>query len=100
MLRRRLDQGLRRSTFKLSGFETNALLDVPRARTRPTALFRMGWIADYPSLDNFLYPVHVRGGLYGSYTFYSNPQVDALFEQARATADAPQRYDLYTRPRS
>ena len=28
-------------------------------------------------------------------SFYKNPQFDALLDQARATADPTQRYDLY-----
>ena len=59
-------------------------------------LFRMGWLADYPSMDNFLYPLFQSAqARTGSYTFYSNKQVDDLLQQARSTADATQRYNLY-----
>ena len=59
-------------------------------------LFRSGWIADYPSMDDFLYPLFdsATSGS-GSSTFYSNKQVDQLLTQARETADATQRYNLY-----
>jgi len=59
-------------------------------------LFRMGWIADYPSMDNFLYPLfQSQQSRTGSYTFYNNPKFDALLQQARSTLDATQRHALY-----
>jgi oligopeptide transport system substrate-binding protein len=59
-------------------------------------LYPVGWMADYPSMDAFLYPLFYSDqSRTGSYTFYSNQQVDDLLLQARATADAPQRHNLY-----
>ena len=59
-------------------------------------LFRMGWIADYPSMDDFLYPLfQSQQARTGSYTFYDNPQFDALLQQARSTLDTTQRHALY-----
>ena len=81
-------------TFKLNGIETNAYW-TGLSENKPPALFRMGWVADYPSIDNFIYLFTTKGGKYGSYTQYSNPQVDKLFAQARATLDVAQSYNLY-----
>jgi len=81
-------------TFKLSGIETNAFW-TGLSENKPPALFRMGWVADYPSIDNFIYLFTTKGGKYGSYTQYSNPQVDKLFTQARGTQDVAQSYNLY-----
>ena len=59
-------------------------------------LFRMGWSADYPSMDDFLYPLFQSdNSQYGSYTFYGNKQVDQLLVKARGTADDTQRHNLY-----
>ncbi len=59
-------------------------------------LFRVAWIADYPSMDAFLYPLFQSDqSPTGSYTFYSNPGVDELLQKARATMDAQQRQNLY-----
>lgn len=59
-------------------------------------LFRMGWVADYPSMDDFLYPLfQSQQARTGSYTFYDNPKFDALLQQARSTLDATQRHALY-----
>jgi peptide/nickel transport system substrate-binding protein/oligopeptide transport system substrate-binding protein len=59
-------------------------------------LFRVAWIADYPSMDAFLYPLFQSDqSPTGSYTFYSNAGVDELLQKARATMDAQQRQNLY-----
>jgi oligopeptide transport system substrate-binding protein len=82
-------------TFKLSSIETNAYWASLTAN-KPPALFRYGWVADYPLIDNFVYLFTTKGGKYGSDTWYSNPQVDKLFTQARATPDIAQANTLYT----
>ena len=59
-------------------------------------LFRVSWIADYPAMDAFLYPLFQSDqSPTGSYTFYSNQGVDELLQKARATTDAQQRHNLY-----
>jgi oligopeptide transport system substrate-binding protein len=83
---------------KLSNFEWGTFLDKLSKGNAGSGsqLFRMGWIADYPSMDNFLYPLFQSSqARTGSYTFYSNKQVDALLQQARSTVDDQQRYNLY-----
>ena len=77
-------------TFKLNGIETNSYW-TQAGQNKAPALLRMGWIADYPSIDNFIYLFTTEGGKYGSYSWYSNPQVDKLFKQARSTVDETQR---------
>lgn len=79
---------------KLNGLETNAYW-TSLGEGKAPGMFRMGWIADYPSIDNFIYLFTTDGGRYGSYTFYSNPKVDELYEKARGTVDQQQRYNLY-----
>jgi oligopeptide transport system substrate-binding protein len=80
--------------FKLGGVETNSYW-TQAGENKFDGLVRMGWIADYPSIDNFIYLFTTAGGKYGSYSFYSNPEVDKLFEQARATVDETARFNLY-----
>jgi len=83
---------------KLSNYEWGTFLDKLSKGNQGdgSQLFRMGWLADYPSMDNFLYPLFQSSqARTGSYTFYSNKQVDALLLKARSTLDAPQRYNLY-----
>jgi oligopeptide transport system substrate-binding protein len=59
-------------------------------------LFLSGWIADYPSMDDFLYPTFESGSSPTSFfTCYSNPAVDAVLGRARATADPEARVQAY-----
>lgn len=58
--------------------------------------YRLGWAADYPSMDNFLFPLvqsEASGANMGVY--YQNPQVDELITKARGTADETQRLNTY-----
>jgi ABC-type transport system substrate-binding protein len=66
-----------------------------RLRAGKSQTFLMGWMGDYPSMDNFLYPLFHSGGPNGLFTFYSNPHVDALLRRARATPDQQARVQLY-----
>jgi peptide/nickel transport system substrate-binding protein/oligopeptide transport system substrate-binding protein len=55
---------------------------------------RLGWIADYPRQDNFLYPqFHSESG--DNFAFYANEEVDAKLDEARGTTDADARVALY-----
>jgi peptide/nickel transport system substrate-binding protein len=57
-------------------------------------MFRLSWYADIPDPDNVLSPLlHSTGS--SNYTFYRNPLVDQLLEQARKTFDEAQRIALY-----
>ena len=60
-------------------------------------LFVWGWLADYPSPDNFLYLLFhsARPVRETSATYYDDPEVDRLLEEARATLDEGRRLDLY-----
>lgn len=60
----------------------------------PASLDRLAWSMDYPTPDNFLYPL-----LYSSSkdnkTNYNNPDYDKLVENARKEKDADARVKLY-----
>ena len=51
---------------------------------------RLGWTADYPILDNFLYPLFYTGNG-DNRAHYSNPEVDAAMDAARQTVDLDAR---------
>ncbi len=59
-------------------------------------LYRLGWLADYPSMDDFLYPLF-QSSVSGvnTFSFYSNPTVDKLLATARGTVDETQRLQIY-----
>ncbi len=48
-----------------------------------TGLFRTGWQMDYPSIENFLVPLYATGASAND-GGYSNPEFDALLEEAAA----------------
>jgi oligopeptide transport system substrate-binding protein len=51
-----------------------------KARNKePLGLFRMGWIFDYPAIENYLGPLYTTTGS-SNYYGYSNPEFDALVE--------------------
>ena len=79
---------------ELANFEWATFLD--KTSKGEGQVYRSGWLADYPSLDNFLYPLFESNQPPElNNAFYKNPEFDALLQQARGTADADQRYDLY-----
>lgn len=55
---------------------------------------RLGWVADYPIMDNFLYPLFTTGAG-DNKSSYSNPTVDNQIKDARATTDTTARLALY-----
>lgn len=60
----------------------------------PMGLFRMGWIADYPVLENYLEPLyHSRGS--SNYYGYVNPEFDRLLAEGNKAATAEQALALY-----
>lgn len=57
-------------------------------------MFFLGWSADYPDPQDFL-DIHFHSASDGNSTGYSNPEVDALLEQARVEQDEERRFALY-----
>jgi oligopeptide transport system substrate-binding protein len=56
--------------------------------------FILGWCADYPDPQNWL-SVYWKTGAFGERIGYSNPDFDALVDQADVELDAAKRADLY-----
>jgi oligopeptide transport system substrate-binding protein len=57
-------------------------------------LFRLGWIADYPSPDGFLTPLFSSTSP-DNLTGLASPEIDQKLAAARAEADPPKRLALY-----
>ena len=53
-------------------------------------MFRLAWHADFPDPDNALFPL-LHSASPTNHTFYRNPVVDQLLEQARKAFDEAQR---------
>ncbi|MFN2505814.1 MAG: ABC transporter substrate-binding protein [Acidimicrobiales bacterium] len=64
--------------------------------------FRSGWIADYNSYDNMLFPLFGSSqiGTGDNHTQYSNPRFDSLIEEARRTTEISKRNGLYQQAES
>lgn len=57
---------------------------------------RSGWYADYPTADNFTYDLFHSDAIGGNnHGYYSNPEFDALIDQAKATVDGDEAAELY-----
>jgi ABC-type transport system substrate-binding protein len=56
---------------------------------------RSGWLADYPTYDNFMYDLFSTDSLDGNNYGYSNTEFDDLIAQAKAETDDDARGDLY-----
>jgi len=59
-----------------------------------TQIYRSGWIADYPSIENFLNPIYRTGGSSND-NAYSNPEVDAKLKAADEETDETKANKLY-----
>ena len=57
-------------------------------------MFDIGWIADYPDPQNFL-DILFHSESSNNHTNYSNPEVDALLEQARTETNEAERLPIY-----
>ncbi|MGH8867999.1 MAG: peptide ABC transporter substrate-binding protein [Actinomycetes bacterium] len=76
----RQNLGIKSVVFKQKQFaEYLADLDADKA----TGPFRLGWIMDYPSPQNYLEPIYGTGGSSNA-SEYSNAQVDQLIEKGNS----------------
>jgi oligopeptide transport system substrate-binding protein len=57
-------------------------------------MFSLGWIGDYPDPQNFLDMLFHSQSAY-NHSHYSNPDLDALVEEARVEQDSDKRLALY-----
>jgi ABC-type oligopeptide transport system substrate-binding subunit len=60
----------------------------------PYQMYQLGWIADYPDPQNFLEVLFYSESAQ-NHGGYSNPEVDALLEEARGIQDPDERLALY-----
>ena len=65
-----------------------------RLRSKDNSMYRLGWIAEYPTADAFLNPLFDAQSP-DNHSGFSSSKVDALLERARATASDNKRVQLY-----
>lgn len=90
--------------------DVNAALGPGTVRLRPVSqaewldavrdgsarFFLSGWLAEYPAVDSFLYPLFHQGRVgTDNVTRYTNRKVSELLDAARRTVDPAARADLY-----
>jgi ABC-type transport system substrate-binding protein len=72
-----------------------------KIRKGTTQLFRLGWNADYPDPENFLFLLYgpqSRARTQGENAAnYANPEYDALFERMKSMANGPERQRIIDR---
>jgi oligopeptide transport system substrate-binding protein len=56
---------------------------------------RSGWIADYPTYDNFMFDLFHTTALDGNNYGFSNTEFDGLVDDGKATVDADEQAGLY-----
>jgi oligopeptide transport system substrate-binding protein len=76
----------------LDGIEFATFID--RISAGDFAMAYLGWMADYPIMDNFLYSLFSTENE-NNYSSYSNPDVDQALLDARSTADTASRLAKY-----
>ncbi|MDI6799940.1 MAG: ABC transporter substrate-binding protein [Actinomycetota bacterium] len=80
--------------FDISGFEVAALYD--KIQAGELSFYRMGWTADYPTADCFLYPLfYSKNAGYDNLSFYKNPDLDEMLIAARGELDSTKRIEMY-----
>ncbi|MDW5324490.1 ABC transporter substrate-binding protein [Plantactinospora sp. KLBMP9567] len=61
---------------------------------QPVGLIRMGWLMDYPSMENYLGPLYTTNGS-SNYYGYSNPEFDRLVQEGTTSATPEEAVKKY-----
>jgi ABC-type transport system substrate-binding protein len=69
-----------------------------KIKSKACQIFTLGWVADYPDAENFLFLFYGKNVSPGpNNANYVNPEFDVLFEEATMTFDSPERQAEYRR---
>ena len=79
---------------ELNPVESTTYTALTKDITTAPQMYILGWCADYPDPQNWL-SVYWKTGGFGQRIAYSNPDFDALVNEADTTTDAAKRADLY-----
>lgn len=69
-------------------------LDPKKQADGVTGPFRLGWVMDYPSMQNYLENLH-GSGAGSNYTTFSNAEFDDLMAQGKSAASLDEAVSLY-----
>lgn len=80
--------------IKLDPVEPTTYTALTKDISTAPQMFILGWCADYPDPQNWL-SVYWKTGAFGERIGYSNPDLDAMLNEADVTLDATKRMELY-----
>jgi oligopeptide transport system substrate-binding protein len=80
--------------IKLDPVEPTTYTNLTKDVATTPQMFILGWCADYPDPQNWL-SVYWKTGGFGERIAYSNPEFDALVNEADQSTDATKRAQLY-----
>lgn len=80
--------------IKLDPVEPTTFTSLTKDINTAPQMFILGWCADYPDPQNWL-SVYWKTGAFGKRIGYSNPDLDAMLNEADVTLDATKRMELY-----
>jgi oligopeptide transport system substrate-binding protein len=80
--------------IELNPVEPTTFTALTKERETSPQMYILGWCADYPDPQNWL-SVYWKTGAFGERVGYSNPDFDALVDQADTTVDPATRAELY-----
>ena len=63
-------------------------------KKQTVGMFRMGWVMDYPSMENYLGPLYTTDGS-SNYYGYSNPEFDNLVKEGSAATTPDEAIEKY-----
>ncbi len=79
---------------ELNPVESTTYTALTKDITTAPQMYILGWCADYPDPQNWL-SVYWKTGGFGQRIAYSNPDFDALVNEADTTTDPAKRAELY-----
>ena len=80
--------------IKIDPVETTTCVALTKDINTAPQMYILGWCADYPDPQNWL-SVYWKTGAFGENIGYSNPEFDALVDEADTTVDPARRAKLY-----
>jgi len=80
--------------IKLDPVESTTYTSLTKDVNTAPQMFILGWCADYPDPQNWL-SVYWKTGAFGERIGFSNPDMDAIMNQADAELDPTKRSELY-----
>lgn len=83
------------SSYKIDVQELDWPTFLKKQRAKELPIFYLGWIADYPSADNFVGPFYYSGSYFAPRVAFKNATIDELYLKAIAEQDPVKQVAMY-----